>query len=121
MFVSSGGDGTVTVLDAATGRPRGQPIQVGGCCAASPPHDGVVWVADQADDSVHRIRDGRVDMTVPVGRNPVEVAIGGGAVWVANKESNSVSRVDPDSGAVRDDRVRATSRSASRSARASSG
>jgi virginiamycin B lyase len=33
--------------------------------------------------------------TIPVGRQPTTVVIGQGAVWVANKLDNSVSRIDP--------------------------
>jgi YVTN family beta-propeller protein len=33
--------------------------------------------------------------TIPVGRQPTTVVIGQGAVWVANRLDNSVSRIDP--------------------------
>jgi YVTN family beta-propeller protein len=33
--------------------------------------------------------------TIPVGRQPTTVVMGQGAVWVANKLDNSVSRIDP--------------------------
>ena len=105
VYVSSGGDGTVTVLDAATGRPRGTPIQVGKSLRGIAAADGVVWVADKTDNVVRRIKDGRVDLVAPTGRNPVEVAIGGGAVWVADKETDSVTRVSLDGQEVRQLRV----------------
>jgi YVTN family beta-propeller protein len=38
--------------------------------------------------------------SVDVGDNPVGVAVGGGAVWVANTDDNTVSRVDPARNAV---------------------
>ena len=99
VYVSSDG-GTVTAIDAASGDTRGEPIQVGGALRGIAAEDGTVWVADRANNTVKRIRNGKVNKTVPVGANPVEVAIGGGAVWVANKNSNWVSRVDPDTGEV---------------------
>ena len=99
VYVSSD-DGTVTVVDAGSGKPRGEPIQAGGALRGIAAEGGTVWVADRANDVVKRIRDGKVDKTIRVGDNPVEVAIGGGAVWVANKDSGSVSRVDPDTGDV---------------------
>jgi YVTN family beta-propeller protein len=33
--------------------------------------------------------------TIPVGRQPTTVAVGDGAVWVANQVGNSVTRIDP--------------------------
>ena len=37
----------------------------------------------------------RVVASIPVGRHPVGIAYRGGAVWVANTESRTVSRIDP--------------------------
>ena len=41
--------------------------------------------------------------TVAVGRYPVGVAVRGGSVWVANRASSTVSRVDASSGRARDE------------------
>lgn len=38
---------------------------------------------------------GRVEATVPVGSRPIAVSAGSGAVWVANADDGTVSRVDP--------------------------
>ena len=38
---------------------------------------------------------GSVKATIPVGNTPVGIAIGAGAVWVANADGNSVTRIDP--------------------------
>ena len=38
--------------------------------------------------------------TIPVGRQPTSVVIGQGAVWVANKLDNSLSRIDPQTNRV---------------------
>src|SRR4051812_6757036 len=98
LYVSAD-DGTVTVLDAATGERR-DTVRVGGALRGIAADGDTVWVADRAHNAVKRIRNGRVDKTVPVGGNPVEVAIGGGAGWVGNKDSDSVGRVDPRTGKV---------------------
>jgi peptide/nickel transport system substrate-binding protein len=41
-----------------------------------------------------------VTATTPVGRAPSAVAVGEGAVWVANTDDNTVARIDPDTAAV---------------------
>jgi YVTN family beta-propeller protein len=38
--------------------------------------------------------------TIKVGVQPTDIAIGEGAVWVANSNGNSVSRIDPKTNAV---------------------
>jgi streptogramin lyase len=61
--------------------------------------DGFVWVADDVNDRVVRIdpKTGHTD-TIPVGSQPVAIAIGSGEnspVWVANAVDATVSRIDP--------------------------
>ncbi len=61
--------------------------------------EGSVWVIAGRSGSagtLHRInvRDGSRQQ-IEVGRFPVDVTVGVGAVWVSNLESGSVSRVDP--------------------------
>ena len=53
-----------------------------------------MWVADSGDDNVDRIANGQVTKTIRVGREPIGVAFGANAVWVANKLDNTVSRID---------------------------
>ena len=38
--------------------------------------------------------------TIPVGRAPVGIDYGEGAVWVANSSDGTVSRIDPETGRV---------------------
>ncbi|PYU53908.1 MAG: hypothetical protein DMG55_33240, partial [Acidobacteria bacterium] len=38
--------------------------------------------------------------TIPVGKRPSGIAVGGGFVWVANGKGKSVSRIDPKTNAV---------------------
>jgi streptogramin lyase len=59
------------------------------------------------DDTVWRIEiaaSGQPPVTtrIDVGDGPVDVAVGEGAVWVANKLGQTVTRIDPDSGEVED-------------------
>ena len=51
----------------------------------------------QLDDVVARIDPvkNRVVATIKVGREPLSVAVGGGAVWVANTIDRTVTRIDP--------------------------
>lgn len=52
-------------------------------------------------NSVGAVRpDGSVAAAVPVGTNPVAVAYGQRALWVANRTDGTVSRVDPDNRSV---------------------
>ena len=58
----------------------------------------------------------RVVKTIAVGNGPVDVAVGDGAAWIANRQDATVSRVDPATDAVTDTRrchaIRARSRPA---------
>jgi YVTN family beta-propeller protein len=45
----------------------------------------------------------RVLRRIPVGDGPLAVAVGGGSVWVTNREDRSITRIDP-----RTDRVTGT-------------
>jgi serine/threonine protein kinase len=65
----------------------------------------VLWVANYADDTVHRISIPGPGQTptlsvFDVGDGPVDVAVGEGAVWIVNQLDRSVMRLDPDSGDV---------------------
>jgi len=96
--VSNASAGTVSVFDARTGAGIGAPIRVGrfprGIAFSATATGTAVWVADSDDDNIDRIVDGQVIKTIPVGRQPVGVAVGDDAVWVANSGDNTVSRVD---------------------------
>src|SRR4029077_21289600 len=43
---------------------------------------------------------GRVEASVPIGGHPGEIAVGGGAVWVANPDQQTLVRIDPKTKAV---------------------
>jgi peptide/nickel transport system substrate-binding protein len=59
-------------------------------------------VADQGDDAVVRIdpSSSAVTQSIPVGRSPTGLAVGNGAVWVANSRDGTVSRIDPSTNQV---------------------
>jgi YVTN family beta-propeller protein len=98
VFVANGaegpGGGTVSVLDARTGKPAGKPIKVGGVLRGIVSSGTAVWVADRRAGAVKRIVNGRVVKTIAVGHNPVQVAFGDNALWVTNKDDGTVSRID---------------------------
>ena len=43
---------------------------------------------------------GRVDAAVPIGGHPAAIAVGEGAVWVANPDQQTLVRIDPETKAV---------------------
>ncbi len=75
--------GTVSRIDLATSEVEAT-IRVGAVPREVNYGDGAAWVAIQVGASVSRIdpRNNRVER-IPVGRDPVAVAVGFGAVWVA--------------------------------------
>jgi YVTN family beta-propeller protein len=63
---------------------------------------GAVWVVNEVENSVLRIRPATnsVVRAISVGQAPSAIAIGSGAVWVANTVSRTVSRIDPETSTV---------------------
>jgi YVTN family beta-propeller protein len=87
------GDG-VTRIDPRTLLPEGVPIPTGRVQAiAVGAH--AVWAA--VGNRVVEINpdDNSVEASVTVGSNPSSIAVGGGAVWVANSSDGTISRIDP--------------------------
>ena len=58
---------------------------------------GSVWQTDYENNALLRIDPvtGKVLAKIPVGLQPLGVAVTAGAVWVANEHSGSVTRIDP--------------------------
>jgi YVTN family beta-propeller protein len=98
------GKDQVTRIDLATGR-RVAAITVGRApldLAATP---GAVWVpnAGGGGDSVTRIdpqTNRLVGRPVRTGASPQSLAVGGGSLWVANHDAQTVTRIDQASGKV---------------------
>ena len=58
-------------------------------------------MTSESDDLVARIDPGNyASFQIPVGDRPVAVAVGEGAVWVANAGDGTVSRIDPETSDV---------------------
>jgi streptogramin lyase len=58
---------------------------------------GTVWSTDGS--FAWRVSGGR-PLRLKTGNGPVDVAAGGGAVWVANRFSNTIVRIDPRRGTI---------------------
>jgi YVTN family beta-propeller protein len=74
----------------ANGYPNGRPTAIA--------VDGDVWITNGEDSStISRVhpRTAIEVQTINVGRRPIAIAVGAGAVWVANAADDTVSRVDP--------------------------
>ena len=58
---------------------------------------GAVWQTDYENDALLRIDPvaGKVVASIPVGSQPLGVAVTAGSVWVADEHSEAVTRVDP--------------------------
>lgn len=111
VWVASRDGGTVARFAAASGTPeltRGFPesLTTGTGPLAIATGEGAVWVA-AADGTVTRI-DPATNRAHPVARvpDPGGIAAGAGSVWVTSRSGGSVTRLDPDSGAVRGPAVR---------------
>jgi len=108
------GDGTVwvadplgvTKLDAATG------IKLGSGSVGSPAYGESasialdrkeLWYAASARSSLAKVDQQSIapTATYPVGRGSTSIAVGEGAVWVANSAEETVSRVSPRAGRIR--------------------
>ena len=103
-WVANEGDGTVTRIDLKTRRTRGDPIKVGkNPRTVATGGGGNVWVANFGSASVSRLNaaSGRVQQTIPVGRGPIDIAVGRDYVWVSTQEGRVV-RIDSHSGKVID-------------------
>ena len=63
--------------------------------------DRVIWVANNASNSVTRIDpDSGVVVPITVGESPTAVAVAEDAVWVTNSGEGTVSRIDPETNKV---------------------
>ncbi|MFI5042984.1 MAG: hypothetical protein ACHQNA_14255, partial [Acidimicrobiales bacterium] len=58
---------------------------------------GALWQTDYESDALLRIDPvaGKVVASIPVGLQPLGVAVTAGSVWVADEHSEAVTRVDP--------------------------
>ena len=101
--MSNGNDGSLSELDAVTGRVV-RTVALGGATDVAVGL-GAVWVSDAANGRVLRInpQTDQVTDAINVGTGPSAIALGDGSGWVANSLDGTVSRIDP-----RTDHVTAT-------------
>jgi YVTN family beta-propeller protein len=63
--------------------------------------DGSIWVGTDTDNAVRRFDPrGALIATIPVGTGPTNLVVGAGAVWVANRLEDTVTRIDPATNSV---------------------
>jgi len=102
VWVANSGDGTIQRIDPSTGQ-AGRAVQVG----ADP--DGIaldataLWVSNATDGTVLEIDPVTLQRgeSVQVGGGPRGIALTPGDVWVASQLSQSVTRINRTTGAVR--------------------
>jgi len=93
-FVGSRADGVVTVVDPAAATVEathdlGSDARIQGVEAAP---EGV-YAVDQRNARLYRLRDGRVEGSVPVGANPYDAVVADGRVLVAGRDDGTVTAV----------------------------
>ena len=73
------------------------------CAGASFDEKLDVLLANSGDDTVSRLDPDSgepIGKPIKVGRDPRELTVGLGFVWVSNNDDNSVTRIDPGTGKV---------------------
>ena len=118
VWVTSTVADAVTPIDLATGR-AGPPIKVPAGAVRVAAGFGALWVTGTIDLLTRIVPSpggpgAPAQRTVAVGEGPAGVAIGAGAVWVADERGGVVAEVDPRTLVVDEIPGRATTRCASR-------
>lgn len=102
VWVADGDAGHVTRYDLVTFR-SSDPIFVGGDFTAIASGEDAIWMLTGNDGSVANLT--RIDPAtgdivggrVSIGGRPVDVTTGAGSVWIVSYDSDSVTRIDPNS------------------------
>ncbi|WP_417914806.1 YncE family protein [Candidatus Electronema sp. JM] len=97
MFLASG---AVTKIHPDGFQENGFPVSTGGDLGrglAVTPKDNNVWSANSGSGTVSRLNaNGKLLAVIPVGNTPTGVAVDkAGKVWVTNRLSDNVMRIDP--------------------------
>ncbi|MDQ4142773.1 MAG: hypothetical protein M3198_03360, partial [Actinomycetota bacterium] len=104
VWVTNGGDGTVSFLDPESGEVVGDPIEVGSIPSGIAAGAGAVWVGfGEGSTAISRIdpQTREIDKEdIEIGRAPSSVAVSEDAVWVAALVGDVVARVEPTTGEV---------------------
>jgi class 3 adenylate cyclase/streptogramin lyase len=87
---------TLFLFDPVSGRIQ-QSVELSGApdeVAIEP--DGTLWILDELGGTLTRVDPtGEADAPVSVGSRSVDVAVGGGDLWVAYADEGSVKQIDP--------------------------
>jgi peptide/nickel transport system substrate-binding protein len=94
VWVANSADGTVSQIDPTSGTvERTLPGAVGVTALAMA--FGHIWAVAPASGSVIEFGAGGSSSDVAVGNDPYAITSAAGALWVANRQDGTVSRVDP--------------------------
>ena len=100
VWVTNTSDGSLSEIDAETGRTVGRPLELGGRPTNVGVGEGSVWVADNFQGRLIRIDPGgaggspTVEATTETGSHPRGIATGFGSVWVSIGDEDRVARYD---------------------------
>ena len=97
VWIAAPRSGSVTVLDAATGRRVGDPLRVLGAPSRVAVGASGVWLADSAQGTVIPVRRSGSLAYPPIrlGADVTDVALAGRAVWTVSSPESSVRTVEP--------------------------
>jgi YVTN family beta-propeller protein len=109
VWVANFNDSTVSHIDPTRNAPKGEAVVVGGQPGGIAAGEGYIWVSrqpryDEAGDLVTEGAVIRIDPTetewtgevFEVGEAPQGIAVGAGSIWVADQESDTVTRLMPE-------------------------
>ncbi len=98
LWVTQGRGTTVLRLDPSSGEVQDE-VEVGAQPGgAAVGEDGSVWVTNSGDATVSKIDpDSGNTRTIPVGAGPYGIAVDGNAIWVSNREDDSVIQINASS------------------------
>ncbi len=96
VWVTSGGDGTLSRLDPETGEVLGKPLRLGQGISGVAVGEGSVWVSSPRAGSVLRVDPvERRSERIAVDGRPGAIAVGGGRVWVADEAGGGITAINP--------------------------
>jgi DNA-binding beta-propeller fold protein YncE/predicted Ser/Thr protein kinase len=96
VWVTSAEDGTLSVLDPATGAVAGKPLHLEKGLAGVAVGPGAVWVSSPRTGEVIRIEPAPLRLErIRVGGRPGAIVFGGGRIWVADESGRGVTAINP--------------------------
>ncbi|HYP56573.1 MAG TPA: serine/threonine-protein kinase [Solirubrobacterales bacterium] len=96
VWATSAEDGTLSVLDPATGRAIGRPLRLGRGLAGVAVGPGAVWVSSPRTGEVIRVEPvPRRAERIRIGGRPGAIVFGGGRIWVADESGRGVTAINP--------------------------